>query len=174
MTSCILCTRFGCSSEPWFRQHFCVSEKVKLFSSCKVNNTVGAGGRNFHEPMITVNVVITVGAQFLLLFSGFWSLSLPSGVHIECSMCAQPASKEVKWQTINWIYCACIATEVRIAICQDVLKNISNVQWQNQYLLYPGSRLYPLQQRRRLWQLDNGETLKMVVMFDDKKIPSGI
>ena len=58
-----------------------------------------------HKAMIPVNVVITVFAHFFLFFLGFWSLCppfiLPSGVHIECSMCAQPASKEVKWQTIN-------------------------------------------------------------------------
>ena len=174
MTSCILCTRFGCSSEPWFWQHFCASEKVKLFSSCLVNKTVGGGGAIFMNLWLLSMSSSQLVLSFYFCFRDLPPFILPSGVHIECSMCAQPASKEVKWQTINWIYCACIATEVRIAICQDVLKNISNVQWQNQYLLYPGSRLYPLQQRRRLWQLDNGETLKMVVMFDDKKIPSGI
>ena len=106
MTSCILCTRFGCSSEPWFWQHFCASEKVKLFSSCLVNKTVGGGGAIFMNLWLLSMSSSQLVLSFYFCFRDLPPFILPSGVHIECSMCAQPASKEVKWQKINWIYCA--------------------------------------------------------------------
>ena len=96
-----------------------------------------------HKAMIPVNVVITVFAHFFLFFLGFWSLCppfiLPSGVHIECSMCAQPASKEVKWQTINWfllhMYCNwgsqfALITVLKIYIKCQMTKPISSLSWE--------------------------------------------